>query len=309
MSAHRLPTQAEDLDHFIQRWKRQVALTGHILLLDCDRINTTDPVFTSTIGQLIEKTHTPLIITTVERLSSFRRSLLSFDVPQLSHHEQICLWQSHLGSMAAELNGQVESLVVQFNLSASAIQAACLSMATTELDDNSNPQSPTLTENEVTPPKRGRKKKTDQSQAPIQPPQSQVPHQLWDICRTLARPRLDDLAQRIEPTATWDDLVLPQAFLRRIRFILSFPFPDAQSRSEIWQRIFPKQTPTKKLDFRKLGKLNVAGGTIRNIAMNAAFLAADAGEPVMMKHILAATKSESLKLGRMLLNTEIQGWV
>ncbi len=302
MSAHRLPTQAEDLDHFIQRWKRQVALTGHILLLDCDRINTTDPVFTSTIGQLIEKTHTPLIITTVERLSSFRRSLLSFDVPQLSHHEQICLWQSHLGSMAAELNGQVESLVVQFNLSASAIQAACLSMATTELDDNSNPQSPTLTENEVTPPKRGRKKKTDQSQAPIQPPQSQVPHQLWDICRTLARPRLDDLAQRIEPTATWDDLVLPQAFLRRIRFILSFPFPDAQSRSEIWQRIFPKQTPTKKLDFRKLGKLNVAGGTIRNIAMNAAFLAADAGEPVMMKHILAATKSESLKLGRMLLN-------
>ena len=52
---------------------------------------------------------------------------------------------------------------------------------------------------------------------------------------------------------------LDQAFLRRIRFVIAFPFPDAKSRAEIWQRIFPSQTPTLELDMNKLGKSNVAG--------------------------------------------------
>jgi SpoVK/Ycf46/Vps4 family AAA+-type ATPase len=102
---------------------------------------------------------------------------------------------------------------------------------------------------------------------------------------------------------------LDQAFLRRIRFIAQFPFPNAEQRQEIWKRIFPKQTPTEKLDYRKLAKLNVAGGNIRSIAMNAAFLAADAGEAVQMKHILQATKSEYVKLERPLTDVEIRGWV
>ncbi|MEQ9372545.1 MAG: AAA family ATPase [Coleofasciculus chthonoplastes F3-SA18-01] len=102
---------------------------------------------------------------------------------------------------------------------------------------------------------------------------------------------------------------LDQAFLRRINFSVKFPFPDAEARAEIWQHIFPEETPTKKLDMRKLGKVNMAGGNIRNIALNAAFLAADAGETVMMKHILQATKSECLKLGRILTDVEISGWV
>ncbi|MEQ9372819.1 MAG: ATP-binding protein [Coleofasciculus chthonoplastes F3-SA18-01] len=102
---------------------------------------------------------------------------------------------------------------------------------------------------------------------------------------------------------------LDQAFMRRIRFIVQFPFPDAEQRQEIWKRIFPKQTPTEKLDYRKLAKLNVAGGNIRSIAMNAAFIAADAGEPVQMKHILQATKSEYIKLERPLTDVEIRGWV
>ncbi|MBE9129622.1 ATP-binding protein, partial [Coleofasciculus sp. LEGE 07081] len=102
---------------------------------------------------------------------------------------------------------------------------------------------------------------------------------------------------------------LDQAFLRRIRFIVQFPFPDASQRAEIWRRIFPKQTPTEGLDFRKLGKLNVAGGNIRSIAMNAAFIAADAGESVQMKHILRSAKSEYVKLERPLTDTEVKGWV
>ncbi|MEA5516972.1 ATP-binding protein, partial [Nodularia sp. UHCC 0506] len=102
---------------------------------------------------------------------------------------------------------------------------------------------------------------------------------------------------------------LDQAFLRRIRFVVQFPFPDASQRAEIWQRIFPRQTPTQDLDPSKLAKLNVSGGNIRNIALNAAFLAADAGEPVEMKHILQSAKSEYAKLERPLTDTEVKGWV
>ncbi|MBD2212735.1 ATP-binding protein [Nostoc linckia FACHB-104] len=102
---------------------------------------------------------------------------------------------------------------------------------------------------------------------------------------------------------------LDQAFLRRIRFIVQFPFPDSTQRAEIWRRIFPKATPTDNLDYQKLGQLNVAGGNIRSIAMNAAFLAADAGDVVTMNYILQAAKSEYIKLERTLTDTEVKGWV
>ncbi len=101
---------------------------------------------------------------------------------------------------------------------------------------------------------------------------------------------------------------LDSAFERRIRFTVEFPVPDAGRRSQIWQRIFPTQTPTQGLDYQKLGQLKVAGGNIRNIALNAAFLAANGDEPVMMEHILEATKREYLKLKKMLTNEETKGW-
>ena len=102
---------------------------------------------------------------------------------------------------------------------------------------------------------------------------------------------------------------IDRAFLRRIRFIIQFPFPDVAQRTQIWQRMFPSQTPTEGLDFRKLARLNVAGGNIRNITLNAAFLAADANESIQMKHILRATQSEYNKLERPLIDAEVKGWI
>ena len=101
---------------------------------------------------------------------------------------------------------------------------------------------------------------------------------------------------------------LDTAFLRRLRFVVQFPFPDAGLRAEIWRRIFPKDTPTENLDVAKLSRLNVAGGNIRNMALNAAFLAADSNEPVRMKHLLRAARSEYNKLEKPLTETEIGGW-
>jgi hypothetical protein len=102
---------------------------------------------------------------------------------------------------------------------------------------------------------------------------------------------------------------LDQAFMRRIRFIVDFPFPDREARTEIWRRVFPAQSPTRGLKYEKLGNLSVAGGNIRTIALNAAFIAAAAGKPIQMGHILAATQQEYLKLERTLTDTEVRGWV
>lgn len=98
------------------------------------------------------------------------------------------------------------------------------------------------------------------------------------------------------------------AFLRRLRFIVDFSFPEHRERVAIWQGIFPAETPLDGLDFDRLGQLNLAGGSIRNVAMSAAFLAADAGARVGMAHVLAAARLEYEKSGRALTGAELRGW-
>ncbi|TFH47378.1 MAG: ATP-binding protein, partial [ANME-2 cluster archaeon] len=109
-------------------------------------------------------------------------------------------------------------------------------------------------------------------------------------------------------TTNMKDAIDP-AFLRRIRFIVQFPFPDVRQRIEIWEHIFPVDTPTEGLDMQKLAQLNVAGGNIRNIAIYAAFLAAEAGESVQMTHLMQAARAEYVKLERPLTDSEIGGWI
>jgi ATPase family associated with various cellular activities (AAA) len=98
------------------------------------------------------------------------------------------------------------------------------------------------------------------------------------------------------------------AFVRRIRFIVQFQFPDAGQRAVIWQRMFPARAPLAHLDYARLAQLNVPGGVIRNIALQAAFLAAGEGQSIGMKHILEGARSEYGKLERSLTPAEIRGW-
>jgi hypothetical protein len=102
---------------------------------------------------------------------------------------------------------------------------------------------------------------------------------------------------------------LDKSFQRRLRFTVDFPFPDAQQRQEIWARVFPARTPTKGLDYARLAALNMTGGNIRNIALNAAFLAAAAKTPVAMAHILQAAQLEAVKTERPIAEMETRGWV
>ncbi|MNL41441.1 hypothetical protein D3C87_1638480 [compost metagenome] len=102
---------------------------------------------------------------------------------------------------------------------------------------------------------------------------------------------------------------IDDAFLRRLRFIVDFRFPNLAERRAIWMRIFPDAQPREQLDYDKLAQLNLAGGSIRNIALGAAFLAADRGCAVSMAEILQAAQLEYDKVGRPMTDAERAGWL
>lgn len=97
---------------------------------------------------------------------------------------------------------------------------------------------------------------------------------------------------------------LDDAFTRRLRFIVNFPVPDRDDRQHIWQKIFPSETPLDTLDYERLARFELPGGSIYNAALNAAFLAAQADSPVSMSHVLSALRTEFLKSDRLIDDTD-----
>jgi hypothetical protein len=89
---------------------------------------------------------------------------------------------------------------------------------------------------------------------------------------------------------------LDAAFVRRLRFIVNFPFPHVAERDAIWQRAWPAATPRAGLDYAHLAQFTLTGGSIHNIALNAAFLAARVGTPVTMPLVFEAIRTELDKL-------------
>lgn len=394
---------------------REAALGGAALLIDCQDIETGDSQRSAVVSRLLDRIAGPLLVMTREPGAVGRRQSVVFDVARPTTGEQRALWRGAIQAAglaprdAPGMAPAIDRLVSQFDLGAGAIKAACVAAGANAAGDPGAA--------------------------------------LWDACRSQARPRMDDLAQRIDGAADWDDLVLPDtqrnvlreiaihvrqrakvyetwgfaakgsrglgvsalftgpsgtgktmaaevlaralrldlyridlssmvskyigeteknlrrvfdaaeqaaaillfdeadaifgkrsevkdshdryanmevsyllqrmeayrglailttnmksaidtAFLRRIRFVVQFPFPDPVQRAAIWGRVFPPDTPTEGLDMRKLSRLNVAGGNIRNIAINAAFLAAEAGGPVTMTEVMQAARSEYGKLER-----------
>jgi SpoVK/Ycf46/Vps4 family AAA+-type ATPase len=101
---------------------------------------------------------------------------------------------------------------------------------------------------------------------------------------------------------------IDDAFSRRIRFIVEFPFPDKENRFLIWKNHFPKQAPKHEgIDYAYLSEqFQIAGGNIKNIAINSAFLAAENGGIISMEHILAGTKREFEKIGKLWSDKEYE---
>jgi hypothetical protein len=91
---------------------------------------------------------------------------------------------------------------------------------------------------------------------------------------------------------------LDRAFLRRIRFIVQFPFPDESAREEIWRRQIPAKAPVDGIDFDALSRLQLSGGSIRSVVINAAFHAAARDEVIGQDALILAARAEFAKLER-----------
>jgi len=419
-----IPGAAADQDELLRLWQREVVLSGSALLVDAERLNSAEAGREPGVAWFVERLAGSVAISARDPLGSLRRGSVRIDVSPPSPDERRALWDAALAPAGVTLNGSTDQLVAQFEVDAAAIESAVAEA----VDD-----------------------------APGQASGAELGERLWDACRRQTRPRLDDLAQRIQPVAGWDDLVLPArqraglremaahvrhrslvyerwgfarkstrglgiaalfsgasgtgktmaaevlaqelrldlyridlssvvskyigeteknlrrvfdaaegtgavllfdeadalfgkrtevkdshdryanievsyllqrveayrglailttnlrnaidaAFLRRIRFVVPFPFPEYDQRVAIWRGVFPADTPLDGIDPERLGRLNVTGGNIRNIGLNAAFLAADAGEPVRMTHLLTAARNEYAKLEQSLSEAETEGW-
>ena len=413
LAAEQIPAGAAEFDTFLRLWQREVALGAVALCVETEFLDRSDAKAAAVVSRLMEMVRGAVVLATADRWRPLRRPVVCFQAAKPTVEEQRRIWQSLLAETPVLLNGEVDALVGQFNLTVSAIRASV----------------------------------RDALSAGAEQPSST---RLWNACRLQARPKLEDLAQRIEPAAGWEDLVLPvaektllrevaaqvgqrttvyetwgfaekvtrglgisalfsgpsgtgktmaaevlanelqldlyridlasvvskyigeteknvkrvfdaaedsgailffdeadalfgkrsevkdshdryanievsyllqrmeayrglavlatnlkgavdAAFLRRIRFVINFPFPDVAQRTEIWRRIFPAKTPTDGLDPTVLARLNIAGGNIRNIALNAAFLAAQSGRPIQMADVLHSARAEYAKLEKPLV--------
>ncbi len=94
---------------------------------------------------------------------------------------------------------------------------------------------------------------------------------------------------------------MDEAFTRRMHHIVDFPFPDEESRERIWQGLIPFEVPlADDIDFRFLARqFELTGGNIRNVALAAAFMAAEEGEHLNMQHMILATARELYKMGKL----------
>ena len=99
---------------------------------------------------------------------------------------------------------------------------------------------------------------------------------------------------------------LDSAFMRRLRFVVNFPFPGVKERQQIWEKALPPQTPRRGLDYARLARLNISGGNIHSIALNAAFIAAQNGQTVTMPVVVAAARVEMRKLEKPISDAEFR---
>ena len=99
---------------------------------------------------------------------------------------------------------------------------------------------------------------------------------------------------------------IDDAFLRRLAFVVHFPFPDTASRHRIWETIWPSAAPlAPEVDLSRLAeRFPLSGGGIRNAALAAAYTAAANGGSITVPYIHAAIRREYQKLGRQLSDAE-----
>ncbi len=101
---------------------------------------------------------------------------------------------------------------------------------------------------------------------------------------------------------------IDEAFVRRLHFVVDFPFPEEAERLEIWRRTVPAEAPlAADIDLPFLArKLKTTGGNIRNIILMAAFLAAEEKQPIAMRHLVRGASYEFQKMGKLVVEGDFE---
>jgi ATPase family protein associated with various cellular activities (AAA)/winged helix domain-containing protein len=202
-----IPSEVQQVDEFAAAWERDAALGGPVLLVDCHNTDSGDPRRLATVLRLVRRLAAPIVVATPEQLDFARGPLVTVDVPRPTASEQGSLWSARLGSTAASVRDYIEAVQGQFSLSAAEIDSASVE-AIASISDASA-----------------------ELQAPSKMSQQALGAALWESARMRARPRLADLAQRVEALATWGDLVLPE----RTRQLLSQVALNVQRRPRVYE--------------------------------------------------------------------------
>jgi len=425
LNAELLPAAAGELELLARLWQRESRLLPLALYFDAEELSGSEAERSGPVSRFLSRSDGIFFIGVREFNPRLGRARQAVDVAKPAVAEQQAAWAAALGPGAAEAPAR---LAAQFNLNLPSIEILAGAA---------------------------------RAQAAADP--ATLAGAAWDVCRTSERPRLDSLAQRLEPKVTWDDLVLPkvetdllrqiaaqaaqrnrvysewgfdrkmnrgfgisalfagesgtgktmaaevianelrlnlyridlsqvvnkyigeteknlrrlfdaaedggailffdeadalfgkrsevkdshdryanieinyllqrmesyrglailatnlkaaldQAFIRRLRFIVNFYFPAVPERRRLWSKAFLQPDaaqglsapPLGPLDYDRLAALNLTGGHIHNVALNAAFLAANRGAPVTMPLVLEAARSEYRKLDRPINEAEFK---
>ena len=183
LSADQIPSGPAELESFVRLCERESALSAAAIYVDTESVDHGEVRSSAPVSRFLERVTSGVLLGTKDRWRALRRPVVSLDVRKPSTAEQANVWHSLLEKTRAAKNGCVDALVSQFNLSVSTIRAS----ARVALDGNRD--------------------------------DTHLEARLWASCVSQARVRLDDLAHRIEPAATWDDLVLPPAEMSQLREI------------------------------------------------------------------------------------------
>jgi ATP-dependent 26S proteasome regulatory subunit len=190
VAAEDLPTSRTELSLFVRGWERDAVLGNVALLLECQQVDMQDMQRLSGIRHLIDQAQAPLMLATVDRLPSTLQAMVSVDVARPTSVEQHGLWTTNLGDLGEGFDDrQLDAVVDQFNLTEAEIRAACAQV-----------RSEVVATSRVPAPELGAT--------------------VWAAARAQAQPRMGDLAQRIDSSVTWDDLVLPDAIIQTLQEVV-----------------------------------------------------------------------------------------
>ena len=191
-----MPQTKEELDELCLLWTREAILDDRVLLLDCQDIGKNDAEHLKLLNKFLTIMDVPIIVCTDSRLPLSNHYGIILEIPTLSPAEQHGLWQTSLRGYADSIPEQVETIVANFQLSPQEIfSTARSSIATAKSYED-------------------------------------LSKKLWSTCRVRARPKLDELAERIEPSAGWSDLILPNERKKMLREMIA----TVRHRTTVFQR-------------------------------------------------------------------------